>query len=296
MQAQHRLADIVCQLNVEEREVYDVLRRCGRSSLRAVNEKLGYPEGTTVLPHVLRMVQIGLLREGSMCIEDMKPVKTWECLPAELGEGIDRMSMYSAMWNNWRQCSQCALASSRKNVVFARGNLRASVMLIGAAPTLAEDVSGLPFTSADGVRYLSVLKQHAGLVMQNSGNVCYTPMVCCVPQDDNDPVYTRNPRNEEYAACCPHVTGLLRIVNPKVVVLLGKVVSDAFFHMATHVTRFPYTYGGVLFLRIPDVPDTLRDVSSNAVRRDLRRVQTALDEVTEAKPTIVWNIPQIVKL
>jgi len=92
-------------------------------------------------------------------------------------------------------------------------------MLIGEAPGATEDEKGVPFAGQAG-NVLDSLLPIAGL----SRDLVYiTNVVKCRPPSN------RNPTQNELETCFPYPDYQITKVNPKVVVLLGKVAASVFF-------------------------------------------------------------------
>jgi DNA polymerase len=98
------------------------------------------------------------------------------------------------------------------------GNANASIVLIGEAPGKKEDEQGVPFIGAAG-KFLNEMLEQAGL-MRN--DVYITNIVKYRPPDNRDPY------PEEKAAFLPYLLRQLEIINPAVVVPLGRHSMECF--------------------------------------------------------------------
>jgi uracil-DNA glycosylase len=110
-------------------------------------------------------------------------------------------------------CSNCGLASTRKNVVFGEGDNQAKIFILAEAPGAREDESGRPFVGRAG-ELLTKLMSDAGIARKD---VFITGSAKCRPPGN------RNPRRGELAACRPYLERQLELIRPKVVVALGLV-------------------------------------------------------------------------
>ncbi len=108
-------------------------------------------------------------------------------------------------------CTRCPLSSTRRNAVPGAGPLDAEVVFVGEGPGRNEDEKGLPFVGAAG-RQLEGFLDAAGL---RRGEVFITNVVKCRPPAN------RRPTSAEALACEPYLQRQLRLIRPKVVVLLG---------------------------------------------------------------------------
>ena len=92
------------------------------------------------------------------------------------------------------------------------GPSTADIMMIGEGPGFHEDRQGLPFVGPAG-RFLNELITSAGL---NREDVFITNVVKCRPPNNRDPM------PGEIQACRKHLDEQIEIINPKVVVTLGR--------------------------------------------------------------------------
>ncbi len=85
-------------------------------------------------------------------------------------------------------------------------------MIVGEAPGFNEDMQGRPFVGQAG-KMLDTLLSGIGL---DRGDVYITNVLKCRPPQNRDPM------PNEAAACAPYLTGQLKLVQPKVVIVLGR--------------------------------------------------------------------------
>ena len=116
-------------------------------------------------------------------------------------------------------CSQCALSAERSRTVPGAGSLDADIMFIGEAPGYNEDQRGLPFVGAAG----NVLTELLGEIGLRREDVFITNMVKCRPPNNRDP------QAAELAACAPYLDEQIELVDPKVIVALGRFSFGKFF-------------------------------------------------------------------
>ncbi len=113
-----------------------------------------------------------------------------------------------------RVCVKCPLHTSRTHAVPGEGPVPADVFIIGEGPGAKEDRLGRPFVGPSGMLLVRLLEV-AGLDRQQ---VYITSCVKCRPPNN------RTPRTIELDTCQANwLNPQLDLVNPKVVVLLGKV-------------------------------------------------------------------------
>jgi DNA polymerase len=105
----------------------------------------------------------------------------------------------------------CALKSTATNLVFADGNPRARIVLIGEAPGAEEDRKGLPFVGPSG----RLLDRMLASIDLDRNKVLISNIIYWRPPGN------RNPSTSEVAMCMPFVERLLELVDPDILVALG---------------------------------------------------------------------------
>jgi DNA polymerase len=109
-------------------------------------------------------------------------------------------------------CEKCKLAKSRKQVVYGVGNPNADLMFIGEAPGHDEDVKGEPFVGRAGQLLTDIIKA----MKLTRDDVYIANVIKCRPPEN------RNPEPDELEACRPYIRRQVEIIQPKVIVTLGK--------------------------------------------------------------------------
>ncbi|MGH7234166.1 MAG: uracil-DNA glycosylase [Candidatus Saccharimonadales bacterium] len=110
------------------------------------------------------------------------------------------------------------LMASATNLVFGDGDPNSSIVFIGEAPGKAEDKTGLPFVGAAG-KFLNEMLEMIGL---QRSEVYITNIVKYRPPNNRDPL------PEEKKAFLPYLQRQLEIIQPKVVVALGRHAANCF--------------------------------------------------------------------
>jgi len=110
-----------------------------------------------------------------------------------------------------QNCTKCSLAERRRTVVFGEGNPQARLMLIGEGPGEEEDRQGRPFVGAAG-QLLDRILAAAGFKREE---VYIANVVKCRPPGN------RVPTRVEAAACIPWLFEQLKLISPRIIVLLG---------------------------------------------------------------------------
>lgn len=130
---------------------------------------------------------------------------------------------FAELYEEIADCPRCVLAKTRTQTVPGSGPATADVMCIGEAPGAREDEQGLPFVGPAG-RFLDELLAAAGLSRET---VYIANVVKCRPPGNRDP------EPEEIAACRPYLDRQIEIIDPKVIVTLGRFSMQRWFPGAT---------------------------------------------------------------
>lgn len=125
------------------------------------------------------------------------------------------------------RCKQCDLWQSRTQVVFGDGSERAAVLFIGEAPGAKEDAQGLPFIGRGGQLMNQMLEQ-AGIRREE---IFITNLVKCRPPANRDPAPA------EQQACYGWLTEQIRLLNPDVIVCIGRISAMQLIDKAFKVTK-----------------------------------------------------------
>jgi uracil-DNA glycosylase len=131
---------------------------------------------------------------------------------------IDVASMdWDTLSNTVAQCTRCGLCKSRTQTVFGVGDQAARWMIVGEAPGAEEDARGEPFVGQAG-RLLDNMLAAIGVQRQQ---VYIANVLKCRPPGN------RNPEPGEVAQCAPYLQRQLELVNPQLVLLLGRFAAQS---------------------------------------------------------------------
>jgi DNA polymerase len=114
-------------------------------------------------------------------------------------------------------CTRCRLAQGRQKVVFGSGNPTAELMLIGEAPGAEEDKQGLPFVGPAGELLTKIIQ---AMDMRRE-DVYIANILKCRPPGNRDP------QPDEIAACRGFLERQIELIQPKVIVALGRIAAQA---------------------------------------------------------------------
>jgi len=116
-----------------------------------------------------------------------------------------------------KKCRKCRLWQGAKNAVPGEGSFNAKVMLVGQNPGAEEDKTGKPFVGRAG-KFLNKVLAENGI---NREELFVTNIVKHVSPKN------RKPLPDEVEACMPFLVTQVRIIKPKIVVLMGAVAWQA---------------------------------------------------------------------
>lgn len=160
--------------------------------------------------------------------------------------GDDKQAQLDKLRDEITEKNVCAdLAAQATNLVMGDGNLNAEIVFIGEAPGKKEDEQGLPFVGAAG-RFLNEMLAHAEL---ERSDVYITNIVKYRPPNNRDPL------PEEKREFWPYLTRQIRIIQPKVVVTLGRHSMEYFLPEAKisqiHGQAKRITFGDTKIVIVP---------------------------------------------
>lgn len=115
-------------------------------------------------------------------------------------------------------CERCQLCKTRTNTVPGCGSSRADIMFIGEGPGKNEDLQGKPFVGAAG-KVLDGLLESINLKRED---VFIANVVKCRPPMNRDPL------PEEVGACADFLARQVALIQPKIIILLGRHAMDRF--------------------------------------------------------------------
>jgi uracil-DNA glycosylase len=131
-------------------------------------------------------------------------------------------------------CTACGLYRDATQTVFGEGSPDAEVMLVGEQPGDGEDLAGRPFVGPAG-RLLDRALEEAGI---DRGLAYVTNVVKHFKFERRGKVRLhKKPNAEEVHACLPWLEAELRVVQPRVLVLLGATAAQALLGSSFRVSR-----------------------------------------------------------
>lgn len=118
-----------------------------------------------------------------------------------------------------------------------RGDIAAKIMIIGQAPGVTEVEAGRPFNAGSGTRLFQWLGQ-AGFEEQAFRDTQYmTAVTKCFPGKAKNGGGDRVPSREEQALCRPYLDEEIALVDPQVVIPVGRLAINLFFPASRPLSR-----------------------------------------------------------
>lgn len=176
------------------------------------------------------------------------------------------------------QCTRCGLCESRNNVVFGVGRRDADVMFVGEGPGEQEDLKGEPFVGPAG----KLLDDMLCIIDLDRNSNCYIGnIVKCRPPHNRDPL------ENEQDACIGFLRNQVALVEPKIIVCLGRIAAKKLIREDYRITREHGQWvqkNGVWMTAIYHPSALLRDVSKRpetfadllSIREKIREVEAEI--------------------
>jgi uracil-DNA glycosylase family 4 len=170
-------------------------------------------------------------------------------------------------------CTRCKLhALGRKQIVFGVGNPAAHLMFVGEAPGADEDEQGFPFVGRAGQLLTKIIEA----IELTREDVYIANVIKCRPPQN------RNPEPDEVASCEPFLFRQVDVIQPKVIVALGKFAAQALLRTETPISRLRgqmFDYRGATLIPTFHPAYLLRNPSSKRdVWEDMKLVKKLLTE------------------
>ena len=129
-----------------------------------------------------------------------------------VASGLD----WEALCEQVSGCTRCALHQGRTQTVFGVGNANADWMIIGEAPGAEEDRRGEPFVGRAG----KLLDEMLRAIGERRDSVFIANILKCRPPNNRDP------KQEEVQACRDYLERQIELVQPKLVLAVGRIAAQ----------------------------------------------------------------------
>lgn len=133
-------------------------------------------------------------------------------------DAVHREPPYEGLQKKILSCQKCPLSRTRTNAVPGEGSLDTDLMFVGEAPGRDEDIQGRPFVGRAGQLLTKIINAMSFI----RTDVYITNIIKCRPPENRDP------QNEEISACHSYLLEQIEIIQPKVIVALGRFSSHFF--------------------------------------------------------------------
>ena len=141
--------------------------------------------------------------------------------------GHSKVETLSELCQQNSECQRCTLGPTRNQFVFGSGNEGSLLLFVGEGPGADEDRLGLPFVGKAG----KLLDRMIDVIGLDREDVYMTNVVKCRPPKN------RNPTSDEIAHCIGILERQIELVNPKLIVTLGNVPTQALLPGSPGITK-----------------------------------------------------------
>ena len=184
---------------------------------------------------------------------------------------------WDKLYNECAACKKCALAETRTNCVFGVGNKNADIMFVGEAPGEQEDLSGTPFVGRAG----QLLDKFLYAVDISREDVYIANILKCRPPKNRDP------KPEEEDACIDFLRAQVKLIQPKIIVCLGRIAAMRLIDPNYKITKEHGTWvkkGNYLMTAVYHPALLLRDPRrKEEMLIDMKAIKEQLDAMNEAE-------------
>jgi len=168
-------------------------------------------------------------------------------------------------------CMRCKLCTlGRTQTVFGVGNPKARLMFVGEAPGEDEDKKGEPFVGRAG-QLLTKIIEAIGMTRDQ---VYIANVIKCRPPNN------RNPEPDEVATCEPFLFRQIDVIQPRVIVPLGKFAAQCVLKTMDPITKLrgrQFEYRGAVLIPTFHPAYLLRNPSAKReVWEDMKKVRAIL--------------------
>jgi uracil-DNA glycosylase len=197
---------------------------------------------------------------------------------------LNKQDKLDELYKLTKDCCKCVLRGTCNQVVPGEGSAEAEILFIGEGPGQKEDELGRPFVGAAG----KFLDEMLGIIKLKREDVYIANVVKCRPPGNRDPL------PEESQSCWPWLLSQIKIIDPKLIVTLGKHSMERFFP----TMRISQIHGKALRKNVPEIGPkvfyalyhpaaalyngSMREVLIKDFKK-IPKVLKAIDEKTEEK-------------
>jgi DNA polymerase len=187
--------------------------------------------------------------------------------------------LWTALRLRCENCRACPLSATRTNLVLGTGSRTADLMFVGEAPGEQEDLEGIPFVGKAG----QLLDRYLFAVGIPRETVYIANILKCRPPRNRDPL----PEEEE--ACIGYLREQVKLVDPKIIVCLGRISAMRLITPDFRITRDHGQFvrkGKYLMTAVYHPAALLRDPSKKEdMLLDMERIKAKLDTLADGNIT-----------
>lgn len=180
---------------------------------------------------------------------------------------------WEALRSDCESCQACELCKTRTNLVFGTGNENADVLFVGEAPGDNEDKTGIPFVGRAG----KLLDQYLFAVDIPREKVYIANILKCRPPQNRDPL----PAEED--ACIDFLRRQVKLINPKIIVCLGRISAARLIRPDYKITKEHGTFvkkGSFLMTAIYHPAFLLRNpTKKEEMLADMKAIKQQIDNM-----------------
>jgi uracil-DNA glycosylase len=203
-----------------------------RAMLKEIGIELFLPQRTRELPAGEAALLVNAVEEAPPVRvrappQEIAPARPHPAALRERTGGVGEMG-----WDDLQAavaaCQACKLCEGRHNTVFGVGPQQADWLVIGEAPGENEDLQGEPFVGQAGKLLDNMLR---ALGLDRRENVYIANVLKCRPPGN------RNPEPEEIAQCEPFLRRQVELVQPKIILAMGRFAVQALLQTTEPIGR-----------------------------------------------------------
>ena len=191
--------------------------------------------------------------------------------------GITKQQEWQMLHNACMECTACPLHQTRTNVVFGVGERKSPIMIIGEGPGEQEALQGEPFVGPAGQLLDDMLK----LIGLDRSMLYIANIVKCRPPRNRDPL------TEEQDACSHWLDEQIRIMDPDIILCLGRVAAMRMIKPDFKITK----EHGKWFLR--DNRRIMAIYHPSALLRDERKRPETFADLREFRRVLRISYPEM---
>ena len=156
-----------------------------------------------------------------------KPINRFKFTETILEENqTDKTELLNGLKKQINSIENCNLKNNSQNLVLGDGNINSSIMLIGEAPGIEEDKSGMPFKGEIGELLNKML---LAINIKRNDIYCSYAINFRPPED-------RKPTSLEVKRYSVFLKEHISIINPKIVILMGSSAMEAVTGISTKIS------------------------------------------------------------